>query len=194
MRQYLVLYRFWWFPIVSSLPCFTRINLWLNPPETHFRIRSLTLRPAKHCRQAEPAGNALAVAVQVGKRWYFTWFKQSLKAQPKKHKIRWLTNEFGLKCNTGTDRLSNLFGRVRVDTRVGISPTLLYNQLNMWTAMKWPASLQYRPFLYMPFPSSAGARSFWNCLARNSMKPVSTPRLTAQPFWFSQVVFSTILG
>ncbi|MCK4389014.1 MAG: hypothetical protein KAV83_02095 [Desulfobacterales bacterium] len=30
----------------------------------HFCIRSLTPQPAKHCRQAEPAGNALAVAVQ----------------------------------------------------------------------------------------------------------------------------------
>jgi hypothetical protein len=28
-------------------------------------IRSLTPQPAKHCRQAEPAGNALAVAVQT---------------------------------------------------------------------------------------------------------------------------------
>ncbi len=30
----------------------------------HFQIRSLTPQPAKHCRQAEPAGNALAFAVQ----------------------------------------------------------------------------------------------------------------------------------
>jgi hypothetical protein len=30
---------------------------------SHFQIRSLTPQPAKHCRQAEPAGNALAFAV-----------------------------------------------------------------------------------------------------------------------------------
>ncbi|MCK4389199.1 MAG: hypothetical protein KAV83_03030, partial [Desulfobacterales bacterium] len=30
----------------------------------YFQIRSLTPQPAKHCRQAEPAGNALVFAVQ----------------------------------------------------------------------------------------------------------------------------------
>jgi len=33
----------------------------------HFIIRSLIPQPAKHCRQAEPTGNALAIAVQEGK-------------------------------------------------------------------------------------------------------------------------------
>jgi hypothetical protein len=31
----------------------------------NFWIRSLTPQPAKHCRQAEPTGKALAVAVQL---------------------------------------------------------------------------------------------------------------------------------
>jgi len=45
-------------------PCTKLQGIFDRKEVRHFEIRSLTPQPAKHCRQAEPAGNALAFAVQ----------------------------------------------------------------------------------------------------------------------------------
>jgi hypothetical protein len=45
-------------------PCSKLQEVFDRKEVCHFQIRSLTPQPAKHCRQAEPAGNALACPVQ----------------------------------------------------------------------------------------------------------------------------------
>jgi hypothetical protein len=44
-------------------PCSKLQGIFDRKEVCHFQIRSLTPQPAKHCRQAEPAENALAFAV-----------------------------------------------------------------------------------------------------------------------------------
>jgi hypothetical protein len=45
-------------------PCSNLQGIFDRKEGYHFQIRSLSPQPAKHCRQAEPAGNALAFSVQ----------------------------------------------------------------------------------------------------------------------------------
>ena len=50
-------------PVLLKIPCSKLQGIFDRKEVRHFQIRSLTTQPAKHCRRAEPAGNAFAFAV-----------------------------------------------------------------------------------------------------------------------------------
>jgi hypothetical protein len=51
--------------VLLKTPCRKLQGVFDRKVICRFQIRSLILQPAQHCRKAEPAGNALAFAVQM---------------------------------------------------------------------------------------------------------------------------------